>query len=226
MRRRDRHARGHRPRVRSTSSRPSRSGAPTVAIKEGRFDRSLVPVPQPRRHRRARPRGVPAARARRSSRSARSPPSFAAHGRLSRSTTTARRYRDGAQPAYPDLEIDARPPRRQLLGRRRRRGRDAATPAPSTRAAHGLTPRARIVASRQHGRRPDADAQRAGARGPQGARQGRADARRHRPLRDQRGLRRRAPRSSSATSTSTATRSTSTAAPWRSATRSAPPARC
>ena len=42
----------------------------------------------------------------------------------------------------------------------------------------------------EHGRQPDLDAQRAGPGGAQGARQGRAHARRHRPVRDQRGVRR------------------------------------
>ena len=77
----------------------------------------------------------------------------------------------------------------------------------------------------EHGRRSHADVERPGPGHPQGPRQGRPGAGRHRPVRGQRGLRRRRRRSSSATSTSTARRSTSTAAPSRSATPSAPPAR-
>ena len=49
---------------------------------------------------------------------------------------------------------------------------------------HGLKPRAR-GGDGQHGRLADADAERAGACGAQGAGQGRADHRRHRPVRDQ-----------------------------------------
>ncbi len=73
-------------------------------------------------------------------------------------------------------------------------------------------------------RRPDDHAHRPRARLAQGAGQGRPDRRRHRPGRDQRGVRRRRPALRRATWTSTWRRSTSTAArsPW--ATRSARPA--
>ena len=85
----------------------------------------------------------------------------------------------------------------------------------------GLTP-ARPARQLRHGGRagqlaPDP----AVAGDPQGRREGRRRRRRHRPLRDQRGLRRRRPRLGRTTSASTRTRSTSTAAPSRSATRSA-----
>ncbi len=92
-------------------------------------------------------------------------------------------------------------------------------------AAAGLTPARPDRLGRAGGLRPDDHAHRPGAGQPQGAGQGRADGRRHRPVRDQRGLRRggaavhaRPGRSRTRRSTSTAARS-----PW--AIRWAPPGR-
>ena len=91
-------------------------------------------------------------------------------------------------------------------------------------SARASRPRARIVVGRGLRLRADHHAHRPRARHPQGARQGRTDDRRHRPGRDQRGVRRRRaalhPRPGPPR-----TRSTSTVArsPW--ATRSARPAR-
>ena len=61
--------------------------------------------------------------------------------------------------------------------------------SPNYAKAHGLKPRARVVAMANMGDLADPDAERAGAGGAQGAGQGRPHARRHRPVRDQRGLR-------------------------------------
>ena len=82
-----------------------------------------------------------------------------------RSTTTGTTFRELIHQKYPGPRDQARPPRRQLLGRRRRRGGGAAGLA-------GLRQGARPEAARphrrhrQHGRRPDADAERARCRRP------------------------------------------------------------
>ena len=100
------------------------------AIKEGRFDRSLIPVhnldgtvaldheefPRPQTTARVARRAGAELPGRR-----RLP--------LDEDVPT---FRELINQKYPDLEIAARPPRRQLLGRRRRRGGGALWRAPTT----------------------------------------------------------------------------------------------
>ncbi len=138
--------------------------------RRGDQGRSLRPQPdpgaQPRRHDRPRPRGVPAA---------------GHHGRVARraaaelrrqspttATRTSPRSASSINQKYPDLVIEhvhhagnssgvVDGAAAVLYGERRlRQGARPQGPGPHRR--HG-----------QHGRRPDADAQRAGAGGPQGA---------------------------------------------------------
>ena len=68
--------------------------------------------------------------------------------------------------------------------------------------AHGLTPRARVVMHAVAGTEPVIMLTRSGTRDREGARAGRDDGRRHRSLRDQRGVRRRSRSRRSAISTS------------------------
>ena len=126
---------------------------------------------------------------------------------------------------YPDVKADpARPHRRQLLGHRRRRrrrgarlGRVGQEGGPQAARPH---PRAR-----DGGRRAGDHADRAGARVAEGA-QARAGCRQgHRPVGDQRGVRRRAAADRARARHRSRHASTSTAARSRSATRSARPAR-
>ena len=105
--------------------------------------------------------------------------------------------------------------RRRAAGDRQREDR---------RASSGLKPRARIVATAVSGADPTIMLTGPAPAIAQGAGQGRPDDRRHRPGRDQRGVRRRRAALRQGHGRSTSTRSTSTAArsPW--ATRSARPA--
>ena len=112
------------------AARPSRSARAAVAIKEGRFDRSLVPVlnldgtlaldheefPRP---------GTTAESL------AALPPAFAAVADY-RSTRRAPRSASMVNAALPRPRDRARAPRRQLLGRGRRRGRRALSRARTT----------------------------------------------------------------------------------------------
>ncbi len=156
------------------------------AIEEGRFDKSLVPVfnldgtlaldheefPRP---------GTTA-----ESLAALSP-SFAAVADY-RHTDDAPTYRELVARKFPDLTIEhvhhAGNSSGVVDGA-------AAILIASEEYAIGPRPHASCPSRRdlEHGRRPDPDAQRAGSGRTQGARQGRHDARRHRPVRDQRSVR-------------------------------------
>ncbi len=160
----------------------------TGAIEEGRFDQSLVPVfnldgtlaldheefPRP---------GTTAESL------AALAPSFEAVADY-RHTDDSPTFRELVARKFPDLEIEhvhhAGNSSGVVDGA-------AAILIASEDYATGPRPHAQGAGRRhgEHGRRPDADAQRAGAGRPQGARQGRHDPRRHRSVRDQRGLRRR-----------------------------------
>ncbi len=195
-----------------------------TAIAEGRFERSVVPIhnddgtvaldhdeyPRPG----TTMEGL-----------AKLQPSFAEMGgevlrRLGRT------FDEMSRLAYPQIDDDRpRAPRRQLLGRRRRR---AARAGGVARVRAGARPEAAGPRRDERGRRRRAGDHAHGARAGRAEvpEQGRHDRRRHRPVGDQRGVRRGRPRRPSATWASTGTRSTSTAARSRSATRSAPPAAC
>ena len=149
-----------------------------VAIAEGRFDKSLVPVydrdgtlllakeefPRPQ----TTAEGLAALK-----------PSFTqiADMPLDEQGTTGRKDR-------------AHPPRRQLVRRRGRRGRAAALLA-GLRQEAGLETAGEDHLVDQHGRLPHPDAERAGPRCEEGAGTGGPDGGRHRSLGNQRGLRRR-----------------------------------
>ena len=85
----------------------------------------------------------------------------------------------------------------------------------------GVTPLAQAARLGHDRRRADADGHGAGAGDAEAAREDGADARRHRPVRDQRGVRGAVPGGGAGAWAAIATRSTSTAAPSRSAIRSA-----
>ena len=164
VRRRHRVARGHRPRARSTRTPPSRSAAPRSPSRKAASTGASIPVLNLDGTRRPRPRGVPASAARPPSRSPRwrraSPPS---------PTTASPRacptFRELINQRYPDLEIK----HVHHAGNSSGVVDGAAAVLYASEdyvKAHGLKPRARVVASAQHGRRPDADAQRARCRRP------------------------------------------------------------
>ena len=131
-----------------------------------------------------------------------------------------------AAQAYPQVDDDrARPPRRQLVGRRRRRRRRGAGVERLREGARADAARAgRHARGRRHRARHHADRARSGHR--EGARAGRHDRRRHRPVRDQRGVRVGAAEDDPRPRPRSRARSTSTAARSRSVTRSARPAPC
>ena len=115
------------------------------AIAEGRFDQSLVPVLPRGRHARPRPRGVPPPE-----HHARGPgqagPVVRRDGRRAARRAGHHAALDGAGP-LPGPEDRVRPPRRQQLGRRRRRGGDPAGQPRGRRRPTAGRPRARIVAA-------------------------------------------------------------------------------
>ena len=93
---------------------------------------------------------------------------------------------------FPGLEITPRASRRQLAPASSMVRRLCSSRAPTTPRTHGLQAPGQGRRHGQHGRRPHPHAQRARARDQEGPRQGGHDAGRHRPVRGQRSLRRRA----------------------------------
>ena len=158
----------------------------------GRGDRPGAGPPAQRR---------PAAGRRRRGRAARH------HGRVAgRAAARLRQERAPSPPATPRRSPTAAPPSSSC---RRPRPRSWASPAgPDRQLRHGGRPRHLAPDPALAGHR-------------QGGAEGRHRARRHRPLRDQRGVRRRRPGLGRRSGHRRETRSTSTVVPSRSATRSA-----
>ena len=132
-------------------------------------------------------------------------------GRACSAIPRSRRSTTSTMPAIPRASSTARPA--VLIGSQEGRqgaGPEAARPHPRLRLDR--------LRAGDHADRP-------GRRDREAAEARRHEARRHRPVRAQRGLRRRRAALHAGASTSRTTRSTSTAAPSPWATRSAPPAR-
>ena len=181
-RRPDRDAR----RLGSRGRRPLR--ADVAAARRGGAERGPLRPLGARRRRRDRPAGARARRVHQAAHDARGP--RPAQDRLRRAR------RDGlrcgrARALSAGRAHRARPHGRQLVGHRRWRGRRADRQRGDGQVARPDAARAHRR-DRALRRRPDDHADRADAGDAQGARQGRADDRRHRPVRGQRGVRRRA----------------------------------
>ena len=135
------------------------------------------------------------------------------------------RLRCRRHPGAPGSGIrQSRPSRRQFLRHRRRRRGGSGRQQGRRRKGRAEAARAR-ARLRQYRLRSGADADRPDRRHQESAQDRRHDARRHRSHRDQRGLRRGGVALSAGLRSRYRPRSTSTAAPSRSAIRSAPPAR-
>ena len=115
--------------------------------------------------------------------------------------------------------------RRQLVQDQRRRRRPWSSPSEERAKAGGWKPIARIVGYAGVAQAPGVVHDRAGRRRAEAARADRPLGRGHRPLRDQRGLRRGRDGGDPRARTGSRRRSTSAAAPWRSGIPSGPPAR-
>ena len=110
---------------RSTSWRSSASSAPTPPSRAGHFDKSLVAGLQRRRHARARPRGIPAPADHAWKALPALKPSFEAMADVPLDEQ-GHDLRRADPPGLSGPEDQAHPPRRQFLGRGRRRGGGAA----------------------------------------------------------------------------------------------------
>ena len=186
-RRRHRHPRGHPAHRARRAAPPSRSAGPRSpsrrAASTGASSRSSTTTA-----RRARPRGVPAAE--HDGRVARHAAAVVRDARRLPARRRRHTYRQLVLRRYPDLEIEHVHHAGNSSG-----VVDGAAAilcaSPEYAKAHGWTPRARVVATANMGDDPTLmlNAPVPAARKVLG--QGRADARRHRPVRGQRGVRRR-----------------------------------